>query len=272
MKITREKPNIGVPVIAGAVAVIAVIVAIAIGIIQGGSPGESSCKSTIDKLKAMENADATEIENQIRDLQQADQDKAQKAIEDEIMADESDTLLNEVQIRQTYQGTVIIGDSITNSIVEYGYLDRDVVVAQLGLSVEYANEQIDTAIGLNPSVIFMAFGANDLSLYFEDAEKFKQAYKVQTDKLKAALPDVPIYINCILPILPSRIEIEPELVYYPQYNEALQQLCDEEGFTYIDTSFIAESDPDVYEPDGEHVKGYFYPIWLTYMAEIAGIR
>lgn len=75
---------------------------------------------------------------------------------------DSSTVLDDVQIRQAFAGSVILGDSITNSIVEYGYLDTDVVVAKLGLSVAGADEQIATAISLNPSHVFMAFGSNDL--------------------------------------------------------------------------------------------------------------
>ena len=43
------------------------------------------------------------------------------------------------------------------------------------------------------------------------------------------------------------------------------------GCTYIDNSFIVDGNENMYEPDGEHVIRDFYPKWLTYMAEMAGL-
>ena len=234
------------------------------------STSTESCEETVARLAEMESSDIAETETLLRELNDQDRNKEISQTQDEIMNSEN-SALDEVQIRQVYQGTVIIGDSITESIMEYGFLDKDVVISQRGLSVSAAGEQISTAIGLNPSVVFMAFGSNDLSLFFEDSAAFIEAYRAQVHKLKEALPDTPIYINGILPIQPSRIEIEPELQYYPQYNEALKAFCSEEELTYIDNSFIVENNGSIYEPDGEHVTRDYYPLWLTYMADIAGL-
>lgn len=117
----------------------------------------------------------------------------------------------------------------------------------------------------------MAFGSNDLEEYAEDSASFIDAYRQQIQKLQKALPDSPIYINGILPILQSAIDEIPALGNYPQYNEGLQALCEEMGCTFIDNSFIIENNESMYEPDGEHVVLDFYPKWLTYMAETAGL-
>lgn len=51
--------------------------------------------------------------------------------------------------------------------------------------------------------------------------------------------------------------------------EALGDFCDEMGCTFIDDTFLV--DESMYEPDGEHMVYNYYPKWLTYMAERAGL-
>ncbi len=212
------------------------------------SGNDTDCQNTVATLQTLENSDISETEQKLQDL-------------------------TDVQLRQVFAGSVILGDSITNSIVEYGYLDTDVVVAKLGLSVAGADEQIDTAIGLKPTHVFMAFGSNDLETYGSNSSEFIAAYKTQIQKIQAALPDVPIYINCIMPITDDAIAATPDLAYYPEYNDGLQTMCQEMGCTFIDNSSIIESSSEnLYEPDGEHVIQDYYPKWLTHMAQVAGLQ
>ena len=231
-----------------------------------GSGDDRICQENVTKLQELENADIAQTEQQLQNLKKSEED-------DSLRNMDSSTVLDDVQIRQAFAGSVILGDSITNSIVEYGYLDTDVVVAKLGLSVSGADEQIATAISLNPSHVFMAFGSNDLEIYGADSSGFVADYKKQIVKIQEALPDIPIYINCILPITDAAIEATPDLAYYPQYNEGLISLCQEMGCTFIDNSAIVEgSSENLYEPDGEHVIQDYYPKWLTHMAQAAGLQ
>ena len=132
------------------------------------SGDDSTCQNTVATLQALENSDVSETEQQLQDLKTQETDAATEVTD-------NTTLLTDVQIRQVFAGSVILGDSITNSIVEYGYLDTDVVVAKLGLSVAGADEQIATAIGLNPTHVFMAFGSNDLETYGSNSSEFISA-------------------------------------------------------------------------------------------------
>ena len=145
------------------------------------------------------------------------------------------------------------------------------VISKRGLSIAYADEQLDTAISLYPTCIFLGFGSNDLELYDGNVQPFKEAYETQVGKLQAALPDVPIYINGILPLQEVAIARNGALARYPEFNQALQEICTNLGCTYIDNAFLVENNPEMYEPDGEHVIMDFYPLWLTYMAEMAGL-
>ena len=107
----------------------------------------------------------------------------------------------------------------------------------------------------------MAFGSNDLEIYGSASSEFIDAYRTQIKKIQTALPDVPIYINCILPITDEAIAQTPDLGYYPDYNEGLIKLCQEMGCTFIDNStIVTDSSENLYEPDGEHVIQDYYPM------------
>lgn len=231
-----------------------------------GNENDSVCKENVARLQALENSDISQTEEQLQALKQTTGISSGSDASD----GSGSTLLSDVEIRQVFAGNVIIGDSITESIVEYGYLDTDVVVSKRGLNVGAADDQISTAIALNPSHVFMAFGSNDLEIYGSASSEFIDAYRTQIKKIQTALPDVPIYINCILPITDEAIAQTPDLGYYPDYNEGLIKLCQEMGCTFIDNStIVTDSSENLYEPDGEHVIQDYYPKWLTNMAQIA---
>ena len=229
------------------------------------SNSDKLCQEAVTRLEQLEAADISDTESQLRLLAEKDRPASSSTSEEGVLGD----ILTDVQIKQVFQGTVIVGDSITESIAEYGFLDTSIVVAKLGLRIDAADEQISTAISLNPSVFFLSFGANDLEIYNGDSSAFIAAYKEKIDQIKAALPDTPIYINSILPIQQSAIDLSPALAYYDSFNQALASFCEESGCTFIDDSFLV--DENMYEPDGEHMVYSYYPKWLTYMAERAGL-
>ena len=121
---------------------------------------DKQCQETVERLQKLETADISSIEDAIRALSEKEKPTGSDS-EEGVLGD----ILTDVQIKQAFQGTVIVGDSITESIAEYGFLDTSIVVAKLGLRIDDADDQINTAISLNPSVFFLSFGANDLEIY-----------------------------------------------------------------------------------------------------------
>ncbi len=153
---------------------------------------DKQCQETVERLQKLETADISSIEDAIRALSEKEKPTGSDS-EEGVLGD----ILTDVQIKQAFQGTVIVGDSITESIAES------------------------------------------------------------------------IYINSILPIQQSAIDQSPALAYYDSFNQALRDFCDEMGCTFIDDTFLV--DESMYEPDGEHMVYNYYPKWLTYMAERAGL-
>ena len=253
----------------------AVLVAAGIAFLNSRSTSEEEyCKKNATLLASLEKADISATEQQLQELKAMESGDVSDAEANDLNEDEgtfSIEPLDTIRLKQIYQGSVIVGDSITESIVEYGYLDTDVVIGQLGLRIDDADEQLAAAISLKPQNLFLAFGTNDLELYEGNAQGFADAYRKQLEMLQSALPDTAIYINSILPVQQSAIDETPSLGYYPEFNQALEDLCQQMGCTFIDNTFLVDGRDDMYEPDGEHVIADYYPLWLTYMAETAGL-
>ena len=77
-----------------------------------GSGDDRICQENVSKLQELENADIAQTEQQLQNLKKSEED-------DSLRNMDSSTVLDDVQIRQAFAGSVILGDSITNSIVEY---------------------------------------------------------------------------------------------------------------------------------------------------------
>ena len=71
--------------------------------------------------------------------------------------------------------------------------------------------------------------------------------------------------------MPEAIEKKAELGQVSAYNEALRQMCEELGLTFIDSSDLLEGKEDWYQKDAIHLKSQFYPLWLNRMEEMAGL-
>ena len=80
-----------------------------------------------------------------------------------------------------------------------------------------------------------------------------------------------ICVNSILPMTEASIKEKAGREKQPQYNEAIQKMCEDEGDLYIDSCFIVEADSSLYEQDGIHMKKAYYEQWLSYIVEKAGL-
>lgn len=169
---------------------------------------------------------------------------------------------------------LIIGDSISVGLVNYGYLQPENVFAQIGLtpsSVLTADIDGTTvytkASGLNPDYICIMLGTNGLSYLSEDfmAEKMGEFI----DGLRQTCPNAKIFLISIPPVTAAHESEKPEKIEnITKYNQHISKLAEEKSVTYVDT-FILLQDSDGYlaedyaEHDGLHLKGAAYPVLLS---------
>lgn len=212
-------------------------------------------KKGVQKLKELEKADIKETEKKIAEFE-AKERRADKEWQNR-------------PLEEKFANAVIMGDSITTGFSGYKVLDSSKIVAEKGVHLNELEEMIETTVNLNPQVLFLALGVNDVSMTNGDMEAFKASYKKVIDTLQKKLPETKIYVNCILPTTEKRIKEEPSYKMIPDYNDVLRELCKEEGLVYIDNTVILKE--EYYEPDGEHVTKAFYPVWGEHMAGVAEI-
>ena len=204
-----------------------------------------------------------------------------KAVEEQISVVEKSDEVNEkiqkgeglskAKYKKIFSGCVVIGDSITEGLSLYGFLNKDQVFSEIGASIMSSKSMFKKAAATYPRVAFFTFGMNDMGNYRGDADAFIKRYKELLADFAEKTPDTKILINSISTPRKSAQKSNKSLKNYKKFNKAIQAMCDELGYTYIENTYILEQHPKYYEQDGIHVIPDYYPIWLNNMILMAGL-
>lgn len=219
----------------------------------------------VDWIRAQEQTDVGEIEQM---LLAREQEEAEFSAEEE---QEEEKPMDRQSLRRRLGSAVIVGDSVAEGFLDYEFLESDCVIAEKGLRADTAGAEIQKALDLSPTKLFLSIGLNDLEYCRGDSQRFVNHYRERILEIRADYPNLPVYINGILPILPEAVEEKAELGQVDAYNEALQQMCEELGVTFIDSGDLLEGKEEWYQKDAIHLKSQFYPLWLNRMEETAGL-
>lgn len=213
---------------------------------------------TTEGLQIIERAEAAEvtaIETKIQNLEEQEKKEAE----------EEDTR----SLKEIFTSSVVMGDSITAGFAEYDILNASSVVAEIGAGLEAAKEQVGKVKEINPQVVFLSYGMNDILSTQGDTDTFINNYKELIKELQKEAPNTKIFVNSIFPVSKQEREREPAFEQLDVYNEALREMCDKQQIAYIDnTELVSER---YYEEDGVHFKPDFYPVWAGRMAEVAAL-
>ena len=212
---------------------------------------EAMIRENVVRLENMASEGLEETEEELRTLQEKEAEARAAEAAAQQKEDEANFTARDISsLRQSFQGSMILGDSITEGLVSYQFLDSSVVAYARGKSVAKNDDLIQTAINNKPQRVFMAFGMNDLGFFNGVADNFIAAYKEDVQALQEGIPDVEIYINSILPMTEAAIAKNQYLAQYTEFNQRLEEMCQEMGLTYIDNTFIVEQHPEFHEEDG----------------------
>lgn len=211
--------------------------------------------STAEGIAIMEKAEAadvTAVESKIENLENKEKQET----------GDGDTR----SLKEQFASTVVMGDSVAAGFAEYDVLNASSVVADIGAGVSNPDEHIARLKELNPQMVFMSYGINDITEQVLDEEAFVEAYKTAIQKIQEELPNTKIFVNSVFPIQQSASS-ETAAVSVEEYNTALRELCDRQQIAFVDCTSLAAA--EYYETDGIHFKAEFYPVWAQYMAEVA---
>ena len=209
-------------------------------------------------LKTMDQTDVSKVNKKIKQLE-TEEKKAEQEADDR-------------PANEKFADSLVMGDSITQGLYEYGVLDQANVQADRGTGVSEQNsekleEHIANAKKMKPSALFLAYGMNDVGVQNGDAKGFIKAYRAVIKDLKKSLPDTRIYVNSILPAAQTAIDQNQVYASIPEFNEELKKLCEKEKVTFIDNTDLVKQ--EYYANDGIHMSPAYYTEWVNHMAEVA---
>ncbi|WP_088228215.1 GDSL-type esterase/lipase family protein [Desulfosporosinus sp. FKB] len=171
--------------------------------------------------------------------------------------------------KEFFKDDAFLGDSITEGLSFYDYLDDSRVIAEMGLSITKGIDEADKIIALKPKRVFILIGLNEA----DDRTSSKvlvDDYTKLVEKLKANLPNSQIYVTSMLPVLENVVK-NPHLnnAHIKECNNGLIAMTNKENVNYVNLgSILNDSNKNLYEDDGIHFKSDFYRMWLTYLENL----
>lgn len=256
-----------IPAVLAAIVIVAVVFLISGGgtVHRSQASNQAEIEANVEKLAALETKSPTEFKDnvpaKILDME---------AEREKILAMKGANP-DPAIFKRWYEGTAFAGDSIILRIVSCGYLDESVVCGVVGRGLYDCDDVLERAISLQPYVVIIGFGANDMVAYGADTDAFIADYDRAIKKIEAGVPTATIYVNSVMPGQPGNPTVPESFQYCDDYNIALSEYCEENGYTFIDSRFILEAYPELYDDDGFHPTWEFYPMFLTYVGDITGL-
>lgn len=251
-----DNKNKRIMVISGlAFAAVLIVVIIAVEAVGSLTRKKVDTSEGLEIIRQAEAAEVTVIETKIQNLEEQEKKEAEA----------EDTR----SIKEIFAAAVVMGDSITAGFTEYDILNASSVVAEIGAGLEGLEEQIGTLKELNPQVVFLSYGMNDILSTQGDTDAFIDQYKSVIRQMQKEMPNTKIFINSIFPVSQQEREREPLFQELDAYNKALREMCDKQQIAYVDNTELVSD--RYYEEDGVHFKPDFYPVWAERMAEVASL-
>lgn len=233
-----------------AVVIVAVMLFRAISVTLPQSAAQSDTKEGLEYIGAQEKSEVSDIENEIR--------RARKDTQLLKKADEAKAQLAEGNFKGAFDGIIITGDSLVESIAEYGVLDNSQVIAQIGAGADFLSKKVGEIAAANPEFIVLHFGENELDKK-PNAVYFFERYQNAIEKLKKRLPDAKILVDSIFPVKKKAYKQEPYTKNISYYNDIMKKTAEKLGVVYLDYSkkkdFFTSK---YYDADGIHFTEDFY--------------
>ena len=103
---------------------------------------------------------------------------------------------------------------------------------------------------LQPRRIIMTFGTNNLSGDSTDASSFITRYTSQIEAVQKAYPSADLIINAIPPVSKTRLYPNISMKQIDAYNQALMQMCEKNGWKFLNSAEILKDESSGYAKQG----------------------
>ena len=115
---------------------------------------------------------------------------------------DADTVTNltdeeQVAVRTLFANTIFFGDSMTQAIGEYGFLDMTNIVYQRSATIDVLITKIPEVAATLPKQVVIFTGLNDCNHYTDIAD-YRRDYVTMLQQLKTSIPGVKIIVSSLL--------------------------------------------------------------------------
>lgn len=219
------------------------------------SVAQEDLEAGLDYLTQMAEKDPGVVDNVLK------QRRAEK------LAREREELLRkltdgELDVWSMFEDYVLLGDSRAVGFYYYDFLDKSRVLADGGNTIRNVADHMDEILALNPSSIYLCYGLNDVSIGFWPTKEEYAAEMLEVVRdLQEKLPEALVVISSILPARDPAFERASKWREIPDYSQAVEQMCKENGIVFVNNDQIAADHADLWDPDGIHLQIPFYKYW-----------
>lgn len=168
-----------------------------------------------------------------------------------------------------FDDAVFIGDSRVYGFMSYGFIPSNQVLAAGGYTIQNISEYLNSVALLQPEVIYLSFGINDMGLNIGQDEGENGYAKVYTRQIEALLdraPKATIVVNSVIDATPNAVANSPRWNKVAEFNRQIKQMCKENDWIYVDNDPLAQGgNAPIYNADGVHLVSTFYEPWAKNM-------
>lgn len=223
------------------------------------SERQAELDAAVEYLRQMESGDPDAVTAVIRRQEQERLAAERDALKEQLLA-------GEIDVWSQFQDYVILGDSRAVGYWYFGWLPEERCLTGSGDTIRKMEEHIPDIVALHPARMYVSYGINDINIgFWNSKEEYVDEFVRILGEVQAELPDIEIYVNSILEVQDWALSKGAWWKYAPEWNDALEEMCREHGYTFIDNEQLTAEHQEQYEADGIHFFSSFYPLWATNM-------
>ncbi|MGN1382688.1 MAG: hypothetical protein ACI4W2_07725 [Eubacterium sp.] len=233
------------------------------------SPNDAGVQKNVKTIESYDYSSVAKVQSKVNALDESNPTKGGGS-------SSSSSGNSRVQYMKKFNGSVVVGDSLTEGLTAYGFLSDDQVFCKIGASVMHGDSLFTSAARTYPKNAFFAFGMNDMGNYNGNPKPFIARYTELLKKFHKISPKTKIYICSITKPSDKTLKKRKVLKNYNKFNTALEKMCGSSSMSsispvYINITGILEQHSNLYAGDGIHAQPAYYPYWLDEMAQKAGL-
>lgn len=185
---------------------------------------------------------------------------------------DADTVTNltdeeQVAVRTLFANTIFFGDSMTQAIGEYGFLDMTNIVYQRSATIDVLITKIPEVAATLPKQVVIFTGLNDCNHYTEIAD-YRRDYVTMLQQLKASIPGVKIIVSSLLSPSDALGQVRADLVRHHSLIRNLGASV-RKMMLHMWTALGLCCQKN-YLDDGIHMNRTFYRVWFRYLKALLG--